>query len=348
MNGFGTALAEMIGGSFLQDAALFMLQNIPGFPPIIQTVHILGIAVVMGSVVLINLRLLGLAIPSQGVAELTGRVMPWFWWALASNVFSGAFFVLGRPSRYFNNPVFAWKMGFLLLAVLLALFFYLKHRQHANYWEDPARKWTRRGIALLSLAAWIMVSTAGRWIAYLEYIQYPLWGFEIFDAGPQPSFLMAVENWGLSQIIAATNWFPLIETVHVIAVTLVLGSILWVDLRLLGLAARQYPFSVLERELIPWTWGAFVVATITGIAMFITRAASHMENPAFQWKLFLLALAGINMLIFQRRVYRPNKMATESWDHTEVPPGKIRIFGAASLVIWSGVMLAGRWIGHIV
>ena len=344
MNGFGSALADMIAGSFLQDAALFMLQNIPGFPPIIQTVHILGISVVMGSAVLLNLRLLGLAVPSQSISEMTGRVMPWFWYALASNVISGAFFVFGRPNRYFSNPVFTWKMGFLIMAALLTLFFYLMHRKQEGFWEESARKWAVRGFALLSLCLWIMVISAGRWIAYLEYIQYPLWSFEVFDAGPQPSFLLAVENWGLSQIIAATNWFPLIETIHVVAITMVLGSILWVDVRLLGFAARRYPISTLNRELVPWTWGAFIVATITGLGMFITRAASHVVNPAFQWKAFLLALAGINMLVFHRKIYRQ----VDTWDNDGVPPNNVRVFGAASLIIWSGVMLAGRWIGHIV
>jgi len=344
MNGFGNALAELIAGSFLQDAALFMLTNIPGFPPIIQTVHIIGISVVMGSAVLLNLRLLGLALPSQSISEMTTRVMPWLWWALASNVISGAFFVFGRPNRYFNNPVFIWKMGFLIPVVLLTLFFYLMHRKQEGYWEEAARKWTARGFALLSLCLWLLVISAGRWIAYLEYIQYPLWFFEVFDAGPQDSFLLAVENWGLSQIIAATNWFPLIETVHVIAITLVLGSIMWVDLRLLGFAASHYPITTLNRELLPWTWGAFAVAVITGLGMFITRAASHVDNPAVQWKAFLLLLVGINMLVFHRKIYRQ----LDSWNNAAVPPANVRIIGASSLVLWSGVMLAGRWIGHIV
>jgi hypothetical protein len=109
---FFSGIGESLSGSFLQDGALWTLQNVPGFPPIIQTVHILGIAVVMGSIVLLNLRILGLAIPSQSITEITGRVMPWFWIALASNFISGAFFVFGRPLRYFNNPVFLWKAGF--------------------------------------------------------------------------------------------------------------------------------------------------------------------------------------------------------------------------------------------
>ena len=59
------------------DAAVYLLSTVPGLPPIVQTVHLLGIAIVLGSVVLLDLRILGLALPSQDVQELTRRVMPW-------------------------------------------------------------------------------------------------------------------------------------------------------------------------------------------------------------------------------------------------------------------------------
>lgn len=169
-----TAIGELISGSFLQSGALWTLRNVPGFPPIIQTVHILGIAVVMGTVVMLNLRILGLAVPSQGISEMTRRVMPWFWWALASNFISGAFFLFGRPNRYFNNPVFGWKLSFLIPAIVLAAVFYLLSKRHENYWEiNSQRRWTSRLIALFSLGLWIMVAMAGRWIAYAEYLYYP-------------------------------------------------------------------------------------------------------------------------------------------------------------------------------
>lgn len=341
---FFTDIALLLDGSFLQAGALWALQTIPGFPPIIQTVHILGIAVVMGSVVLLNLRLLGLAVPSQSISDLTARTLPWFWIALVSNFASGAFFVFGRPNRYFNNPVFASKLAFLIPAIALALFFYLMHRRHPGYWEQASRRWQARGLAIVSLGLWIMVIMAGRWIAYLEYLQFPLWSMEAYDAGPQPGLWLTVENWPLSQVIAATNWFPLIESIHVIAITLVVGTILWVDLRLLGVAATRYPITLLSRELVPWTWGAFIVATVTGLGMFITRAASHVENPAFQWKLALIALAGANMAYFHFRVYR----SIHEWDEIIATPRQLKIIGATSLLLWSGVMLAGRWIGHIV
>lgn len=153
-----------------------------------------------------------------------------------------------------------------------------------------------------------------------------------------------VENWPLSWEIGGTAWFPFLESIHVIAAAMVVGSILMVDLRLLGLAATRYPITTLSKELVPWSWGAFVIATITGLGMFITRAASHVVNPAFQWKIVLLVLAGANMVYFHFRVYRQ----IERWDAAVVTPTQLKVIGSMSLFLWAGVMLAGRWVGHIV
>jgi hypothetical protein len=345
MPDFFTGMGELLNGSFLQSGALWTLTNVPGFPPIIQTVHILGIAVVMGTVALMSLRILGLAAPSQNISELTRRVLPCFWIALVIMIFSGAFFVFGRPNRYFNNPVFAWKMAFLLPLLVTMAFYHFMSKQQEDYWQlNPKRVWISRSIALLSIFALLMICTAGRWIAYLEYIEYPLWYLEPYYDGQEYPFWVRVENWSLSQLIAGTNWFPTIETIHVIAATLMLGSILWVDLRLLGIGATRYSISSLNKELVPWAWGAFTVAVITGLGMFITRAASHLENPAFQSKLVLLVLAGVNMAYFHFKLFKN----IEQFDENAATPTQIKIAGGLSLFLWAGVMLAGRWIGHII
>ncbi len=157
-------------------------------------------------------------------------------------------------------------------------------------------------------------------------------------------FWLQLENMPIAWEIGGTWLFPFLESIHVITAAMVVGSILMVDLRLLGLAARSYPITTLSRELVPWTWGAFAIASVTGVGMFITRAASHVLNPAFQWKLFLLVLAAVNMAVFHVKIYRH----IDSWDNTPRPPTNVRLFGASSLVIWCGVMLSGRWVGHII
>lgn len=153
-----------------------------------------------------------------------------------------------------------------------------------------------------------------------------------------------VENWPISWEIGGTSWFPFLESIHVIAAALVVGSILFVDLRLIGISATRYSISTLSKELAPWSWFAFVIATITGLGMFITRAASHVVNPAFQWKIVLLLLAGLNMVYFHFRVYKH----IERWDGAVSTPTQLKLIGCFSLFLWSGVMLAGRWVGHIV
>ena len=157
-------------------------------------------------------------------------------------------------------------------------------------------------------------------------------------------FLERVQNHPTSQYIGYSWWFPFIESIHVVAITLVVGSIVMVDLRLLGVTGLRYPASRTTRELIPWTWGAFCVAVVTGIGMFVTRAPVYMENPAFQVKLVLLLLACANMALFQFRTFRN----VASWDSATVTPIAARTAGAASLLLWAGILLAGRWTGHII
>ena len=174
MNELKASVIDFISGSAAQEFSFYLLRNIPGFPPIIQTVHILSISVVMGTIVFINLRVLGLAVPSQEISEMIKRLMPWTWSALVCLALSGSIFVFARPGRYFNNPIFGWKFTFLIPAITLALIFHLLSRRETDYWNlSPRHRLGAKAIALVSLGLWLMVAMAGRWIAYSEYIYFP-------------------------------------------------------------------------------------------------------------------------------------------------------------------------------
>lgn len=150
------------------DTAVHLLSTVPGLPPIVQTVHLLGIAIVLGSVVLLDLRILGLALPSQNVQELTRRVMPWLWCTLPVMVLSGLPFVLARPERYFSNPVFRWKFALLLPAIALAVVLQVISIRRPDYWQARGMRAAVRAIAAASLLLWAGVVLAGRWIGHLS------------------------------------------------------------------------------------------------------------------------------------------------------------------------------------
>ena len=167
------SLARALTDSHASNFAEYLLRNVPGLPPIAQSIHILGIAVVMSSTVMVDLKLLGVALPSQNVSEMIRRLMPWTWWALLSNALTGLLFVVARPNRYFYNPVFGWKFMCLVPAVLLAVLLYRLNKRETAYWEgSTGRRVTARVIAAVSITLWIGVVLAGRWIAYTEYLYF--------------------------------------------------------------------------------------------------------------------------------------------------------------------------------
>lgn len=152
-------------------------------------------------------------------------------------------------------------------------------------------------------------------------------------------FWLQLEYLPLAEGIGATWWFPLLNSLHVLSVTGMLGALLMLDLRVAGLAARDYSLVAIRQDFVPWVWATFFAAVVTGVGMFITRASAHVLNVAFQWKMLLMILAGANMWILHRSLRRLGS--------SETLPMRLRLTGLASLLLWAGVMLGGRWMGHI-
>jgi hypothetical protein len=141
--------------------------------------------------------------------------------------------------------------------------------------------------------------------------------------------------------IRESPWlFPTIETVHVFALVFVVGTIMTVDLRLLGITNRDRRFSQLAAAMLPWTWTAFGVAATAGLLMFSSKALTYYANIPFRLKMSCLLLAGINMGVFHLFGTRRLK----SWD-LERPPIAARLAGGVSLLLWTTIVAAGRWIG---
>jgi len=160
---------------------------------------------------------------------------------------------------------------------------------------------------------------------------------------PEPTNIWeSIEYSQLGITIAESTWmFPTLETVHVIALVTVLGMIAIVDLRLVGVGSRSLAVTKLSKDTLPWVWGAFVLAAITGSLLFISKATSYVVNPYFLWKLVMLSLAGMNMMYFHFFTYR----TVEHWDLDPSVPTGAKVAGALSLIFWLAVVFFGRAIG---
>jgi len=151
-----------------------------------------------------------------------------------------------------------------------------------------------------------------------------------------------VANWPLSQYIASSSWaFPTFESIHVIAICTVVGSIVVMDLRLLGLASGAWTVNEVSRDTLRWTWGAFLLALVTGSLLFISKATDYSANPYFVSKLALIVLAGANMAVFHLVTWRK----VGDWDSSPAIPLEARIAGGVSLGLWIVVVLLARAVG---
>ena len=157
--------ARSLAKTGAHDVAVDWLRTVPGLPPIVQTLHLLSIAVMLGTTVMLSLRALGWAVPSQQPAEMARRFAPWTWSALPVLLLSGGIFVIARPQRYFTNPVFGLKIAFMLPALVLSALLYRAAKSELTSGT--------RVLAGLNLIAWTGVVFAGRWIAYSEYLFPP-------------------------------------------------------------------------------------------------------------------------------------------------------------------------------
>ena len=131
--------------------------------PIIQSIHIVGIAIVLGSVFMIDLRLLGWAGMDQTVRQTTNRFGPWLTGALWLMLATGILMVIGEPVRELITFSFWLKMFLVAVGTLIAVIFHRAVRKNPG---DPARDGTMRWLAVLTFLIWASIIVLGRLIAY--------------------------------------------------------------------------------------------------------------------------------------------------------------------------------------
>jgi hypothetical protein len=151
-----------------------LFQTVAWIIPAVQSVHILAIAMVMASAIMVDLRLIGVSARSQPVSKLIARFNPWIWWSLLVLLASGAVLIAAEPRRDLLNAVFQAKMVLVILAMSVTAGLQRWAGRDAAAWEaarDSARgpnAWVSAA-AVLSLVLWTAIVGCGRWIAYVEH-----------------------------------------------------------------------------------------------------------------------------------------------------------------------------------
>jgi hypothetical protein len=160
-------------------------------------------------------------------------------------------------------------------------------------------------------------------------------------------FLLSICQWvdstRLNAVLRQSNWaFPALDVIHTLGIVLVAGTIMLVDFRLVGLALRSVPIKQIVARIVPATLWGFGLMLVSGGLLFASEAVKMYHSPAFRIKLIMLALAGLNALIFHRTIYRD----VANWDPASVTPSRARLAGMLSLIFWIAIIAAGRAIAY--
>jgi hypothetical protein len=143
-------------------------QSADWFVPLVQTVHIIAIAILLTSVYVVSFRLMGLTRGAQPLATLSAKLTPWIWTALGVLLVSGTLLTITEPARELLNWAFRVKMLMVLALAGMLRLVQLRMRRNPEYWtESPARRHAARAIGIVSVMVGASIVTAGRWIAYV-------------------------------------------------------------------------------------------------------------------------------------------------------------------------------------
>ena len=151
-------------------------------------------------------------------------------------------------------------------------------------------------------------------------------------------YFVDIAAWSVSRTINESSWiFPLIQAFHLVALGFLAGSILMVDLRLLGKGFSQQPIARVARDARPWLLGSLVAMVVTGVPQFISLATKEYDSPHFRWKMLMLLIALIfTFTVKQRIAYAPEG---------RFGGGVSKAVGLVSIGLWTSVAVNGRLIG---
>ena len=157
-------------------------------------------------------------------------------------------------------------------------------------------------------------------------------------AGP----IGASEASGLGQAMRQSLWlYPIVEIVHILGLALLFGSIVVLDLRLLGFS-KEISVRRMSSHVLPWTAASFALIVPSGLAMFVAHAADFIGNPVFALKMGLIFAAGVNAAVFHTMVLKRDS----PWDIDAKTPAAAKLAGGLSLLCWIAVIACGRLLAY--
>ena len=152
----------------------------------------------------------------------------------------------------------------------------------------------------------------------------------------------AIESSALGVAMRQWLWlYPAVEVVHLAGIALLVGSIVVLDMRLLGFS-RTLPVRKLAAHVLPWTIGSFALILPSGLAMFVAHAGDLIASPVFALKMCLILAAGVNAAAFHAGIFR----GAAAWDVEAPPPAAARAAAALSLALWISVIACGRLLAY--
>ena len=136
--------------------------------------------------------------------------------------------------------------------------------------------------------------------------------------------------------------FQILAAIHILGLTVSVGTLFWFDLRLLGVSMVRCPVSTVYRRLAPWMLSGFAVMLTSGGLLFTGFATKAYGSVYFRLKMFALLCAAVNALFFHRVTER----TIVQWDDHARPPFPARTAGVISIVLWAMVIMAGRMMSY--
>ena len=156
-------------------------------------------------------------------------------------------------------------------------------------------------------------------------------------------FLHWLDATQFSAVMRESVWAePIVETIHVLTLTLFLGFVLLLDLRLLDVVLRRKRVSEMFEQFNPWLFRGFAIMVVTGLLLFSADPVNFYSTLFFKAKMIMLVLAGLNVALFNATLGR----RINEWDPAPVTPWKVKLAGAVSLVLWISIVACGRGIAY--